>query len=100
MGGSTVNGRTRLACLAGLLWVLSSVGACGPVDSTHSQSWQFERAVEEMARSAHRTGTVSAPPAVNEARPPAAQPKTTESTKQYDERHPSRWKRKLKAAYA
>ena len=95
-----MNGLMRMAGLAGLVWITLSTGACGPAGNSQYQTWQFERAVEEMARSTRRAGAVS-PPAPHETKSPAAgQPKTTESTRQYDERHPSRWKRKLKAAYA
>ena len=90
----------RLGCLAGSLWIVLAVGGCGPTSASHYQSWQFERAVEEVARTSRRTGNAGAPSTVRQNKSPTVSPKTTESTKQYDERHPSRWKRKLKAAYA
>ena len=96
-----MNGVARISRLAGgLLWVALVVSGCGLGGQSRYESWQFERAVEEMTRSSRRNTQQSSPPVTRQAKPPTQQPKTTESTKDDDERHPSRWKRKLKAAYA
>ena len=86
----------RIAC--GLLIVALTAAGCGMSGQSRYESWQFERTVEEIARSTRHTSQ-SAPPVTRQVKPAAAQSKTTDS-RDYDERHPSRWKRKLKAAYA
>ncbi|MEK6642488.1 MAG: hypothetical protein AABZ08_01150 [Planctomycetota bacterium] len=91
------NGR-RAACLFVIALALTTCG-CLMSGGNRNQAWQFQRVVEEAARSTQRArSTVPRPPNA-QAKPTSAQPKTTDSTDS-DERHPSRWKRKLKAAYA
>jgi hypothetical protein len=62
------------------------------------ENWEFERAVEEMARSTRQARIRQ--PAPLQVKPAAPDLKPTDSVEDSDERHPSRWKRKLKASYA
>jgi hypothetical protein len=94
---AAINGR-RAVCLFVIALALATCG-CMMSGGNRNQAWQFQRVVEEAARSTQRARSTGPRPATPQAKPNSAQPKTTDSTDS-DERHPSRWKRKLKAAYA
>lgn len=79
----------------GLAWALAGCSSSSP---RSFENWEYERAVEELARSTRQTRIRE--PAPLQVKPPAPGLKPTNSVEDSDDRHPSRWKRKLKASYA
>ncbi len=85
----------RLFSGAALIWVLSG---CAVGGRNNYEVLEFHKAVEELARSARPMHAREPQPTTRIK--PAIQPKPTDSAEDSDDRHPSRWNRKLKASYA
>lgn len=98
MKTAALNGRRA----GGLIVIALALMTCGclATGGNRGQAWQFQRVVEEAARTTQRNRSSGPRSPAPQAKPTNPQQKTTDTTNDSDERHPSRWKRKLKAAYA
>jgi hypothetical protein len=97
-GESTVGRVARFIRVLSALGLAWAAAGCSFGSPRGADRWTFERAAKELARSTRKSRVRA--PATPQVKPAAPDVKPSDSVEDSDDRHPSRWKRKLKASYA